>query len=268
MKKVSFTKMQATGNDFILVREKSAAPQRFWTGKRAWLICDRHLGVGADGLIVLHTPNRHGTHEFRIFNADGSPAETCLNGLRCAALLVSQGTEETVFLPPAGPAITRVIRRNGPVAMVQVDLGFPQYQALSLPALKWGRTRQPVTAIAAGNPHLVVLVQDFDFDWVAAASRVQNESIFPCGANVDFVRVVDRRTVEVRFVERGVGPTLSCGSGAVASALCAMREDLVGNSVDLLVPGGKLRVDYHPRADRLYLTGPAVNIYSGEINLE
>ena len=268
MRKIAFTKMQGTGNDFILVQEKSIAALRFWTEKRVWIICDRHLGIGADGLILLTPQGRRGEYDFRIYNADGSGAETCINGLRCAASLVARGKTETVFHPPAGPVRTIILDRRGPIATVRVNLGVPQYQALTLPPLGRGRNKMPVTAISVGNPHLVILVKDFAFDWPAVALRVQHESIFPQGANVDFMRVINRSRLELRFYERGVGPTLSCGSGAMAAALSAMRDDLINNSATLITQGGKLKINYDPLSDHVYLAGPAVRVFSGTIDIE
>lgn len=267
MKKIAFTKMQGTGNDFIFVFEKSVSVGRFWTKKRVRTVCDRHSGIGADGLIVLSSARRRGGYGFRIYNADGSTAETCINGLRCAALLVSRGKEEIVFHPPPGPVKTRVLQRRGPAGQVMVDLGIPEYHAATLPPLGRGGNKMTVTAISVGNPHLVVFVRDFTFDWLAAAVLVQQQSTFAQGANVDFARVISRRRIELRFFERGVGPTLSSGSGAVAATLAAMREDLVGNTVSLAAPGGKLKITYDPPADRLFLTGPAEKIFTGEISV-
>jgi diaminopimelate epimerase len=267
MRKITFTKMHGTGNDFIFVLAKTSSGRQFWTKKRVRKLCDRHSGIGADGLIVLTPPAKRGGYGFRIYNADGSTAETCLNGLRCAAFLVSRGTGEVIFVPPAGPVSTRVLSRTGSTAIVRVDLGVPEYGAATLPPLGRGWNKMTVTAISVGNPHLVVFVEDFDFDWPAVAGQVQQRSSFPRGANVEFVRVVNRRRMELRFFERGVGPTLSCGSGAVAATLAAMREDLVGNAVNLATPGGKLKINYNPTADRIYLTGAAEKIFTGEIRI-
>ncbi len=267
MKKIVFTKMHGTGNDFIFVFEKTEADRRFWTKKRVRKLCDRHVGIGADGLILLKPARQRGRYGFCIYNADGSSAEICINGLRCAALLVSRGKEQIVFEPLAGPMSTRVLQRVGSRATVRVDLGIPEYGAATLPPLGRGRKKMAVTAISVGNPHLVVFVNDFDFDWQAVAAQVQQQSTFPRGANVGFARVISRRQIELRFFERGVGPTLSSGSGALAATLAAMREDLVGNTVNLTMPGGKLKITYDPTGDRLYLTGPVEKVFAGEVSI-
>ncbi|MFC1475661.1 diaminopimelate epimerase [Candidatus Zixiibacteriota bacterium] len=267
MRTITFTKMHGTGNDFIFVLAKTRSGRQFWTKKRIGTLCDRHIGIGADGLIVLTPLAKREGYGFRIYNADGSTAETCLNGLRCAAFLVSRGPGTVIFEPPAGPVSTRVLSRAGSTAIVRVDLGVPEYGAATLPPLGRGRNKITVTAISVGNPHLVVFVRDFNFDWPVVATQVQQQSAFPRGANVDFVRVINRRRMELRFFERGVGPTLSCGSGAVAATLAAMREDLVGNAVNLVTPGGELKIHYNPTADRIYLTGPVERIFTGEIRI-
>jgi diaminopimelate epimerase len=267
MKKISFTKMHGTGNDFILVSTRARTTRRFWTTRRVRALCDRHHGVGADGLIILTAHRRQRQYGFAIYNADGSTAETCLNGLRCAAFLLTRGTGEIILHPPAGPVSARVLRRKGSTAVVRLDLGIPQYGAAPLPPMGRGRQKATVTAIDVGNPHLVVFVKDFEFDWPRTAARVQQQATFPQATNVDFVRVINRRRLELRFFERGVGPTLSCGSGAVAATLAAMREDLIGNTVRLITPGGTMKINYDSRADRLLLTGPAEKVFSGKIEV-
>ena len=268
MRKIAFDKMHGTGNDFILVVEKSSKNKSFWTKRRVRGLCDRYSGIGADGLIALTGVNKHGREGFFIFNADGSQAETCVNGLRCAALLLAKGKRETVFETPAGPVATRVMHPKGKTAGVQVDLGVPQYSAGDLAPLGRGKHKMPMVAISVGNPHAVVFVKNFDFDWSQAATIVQHQVHFPRGVNVEFARVVNRRKIELRIFERGVGPTLSSGSGSVAAVFAAMREDLVGNAVDVVMPGGRLKIKYDPQSDHVYLTGPAVEVFSGEIQVE
>jgi len=268
MRKIVFTKMHGTGNDFILVLEKSRKSREFFNGKRVRALCDRHTGIGADGLIVLIPEHRRGFFGFRIYNADGSPAETCVNGLRCAALLVAGSGKEVVFETVAGPVAARITQAQGQTATVRVDLGVPIYATGILAPLGRGKNKKPMVAITVGNPHIVVFVKNFDFDWPQVAITAQHQAKFPRGANVEFVRVINRRKIELRIFERGVGPTLSCGSGATAAVFACLREDLIDNAVDVVMPGGRLRIKYDPRTDRMFLTGPAVEVFSGEIQVE
>jgi len=268
MRKIAFTKMHGTGNDFILVKQKSKKNRRLLTRGRVCALCDRHTGIGADGLIVLAPTRQRGRYDFTIYNADGSSAETCVNGLRCAALLVAKEKKEAVFVTLAGPVATRVLQLKGKKATVQVDLGVPEYRAATLAPLGKGKDKMPMVAIDVGNPHIVVFVKDFDLDWPQAAVAAQHQAGLPRGANVEFVRVIGRRKIELRIFERGVGPTLSSGSGSIAAFFAAMREDLVDNVVDVLMPGGRLRIKYDPQADRVLLSGPAAEVFSGEIRVE
>lgn len=264
MRRIVFNKMHGTGNDFILVQEKSKKSRRLWTKKRVCALCDRHTGIGADGLIVLTADRSPGVYIFRIYNADGSAAETCVNGLRCAALLVRKSGRETVFQTVAGSVITCVKQVKGKTGVVQVDLGVPLYATGILPPLGRGKNKRPMVAITVGNPHIVVFVKNFDFDWPQAAITAQHQAKLPRGANVEFVRVINRKKIELRIFERGVGPTLSCGSGATAVVFACLREDLIDNGVDVVMPGGRLRIKYDPRTDRMSLTGPATEVFSGE----
>jgi len=267
MKTVQFTKMHGTGNDFVLVVERAGRSAPGWTKARVRALCDRHFGVGADGLLALAPTRRRDQYRFAIYNADGSPAETCINGLRCAAFLLADRARELTFLTLAGPVVTRLLQAHGNTAAVRVDLGVAEYAACTLPPLLVGKAKFPMTAISIGNPHVVALVPDFDFDWERAAVFVQQRAGRSRGINVEFARVVSRRKIELRIFERGVGPTLSSGSGATASVLAAMRDDRVGNDVLVVMSGGRLKIGYDPRTDRVHLTGPATTVYSGEIKI-
>jgi diaminopimelate epimerase len=259
--------MHGTGNDFVLVVERGKRDRVVWTKRRVLALCDRHSGIGADGLVVLTPTARHGPCAFTIYNADGSPAETCVNGLRCAAFLLAGKTQDITFHTLAGPVGTQVLRIRGDTAVVRVDLGPGEYAAVALPPLLVGKARFPVTALSIGNPHVVVFVPAFDFDWQMAAVFVQQRAGRSRGVNVEFARVINRRRIELRIFERGVGPTLSSGSGATASVLAAMRDDLVGNNVEVVMPGGHLQVAYDPQMDRMFLTGPATRVYSGQVEI-
>jgi len=265
MRDIAFTKMHGTGNDFIFVVEQKTDQLKFWTKKRIRGLCDRNIGIGADGVIVLIPLPKISRYTFQIFNADGSRAETCVNGLRCAALLTAAAGLHAVFETPAGPVATKVIRLDAKTATVQVEVGEPRYEAKTLQPLGRGNRKMSLTAVSIGNPHVVGFVRDFNFDWPEVATAVQQKAPFPRGTNVEFVRVVNRRKIEMRIFERGVGPTLSSGSGSIAAVYAARREDLIDNSVDVVMPGGTLKIKYDPRTDRMYQTGPAVEIYSGNI---
>ncbi len=267
MKKMLFTKMHGAGNDFIMVVDTAGRDRTFWTKTRVRALCDRRTGIGGDGLIVLSSLRGKGHYNFSIYNADGSAAETCVNGLRCATLLLGTPGKKLLFKTRAGLVETSILKKKNNAASVQVVLGSPLYAAEPLPPLGKGKNRLPLVAINVGNPHVVARVADFNFDWSQTAMMAQQRSPFSRGTNVEFMRIVSRRKIELRIYERGVGPTLSSGSGATAAVLAGMREDLLDNAVDVVMPGGRVKIKYDPRLDRLLMIGPAVTIYSGEIRL-
>ncbi len=264
MKRLPFVKMHGTGNDFIIIEHKTAKSSGRWTQSRVRTLCDRNTGIGGDGLIIL-TPRGYREYDFKIYNADGSSAETCINGIRCATLLVTHRDETVTFYPPAGPTQARAVRRSTSRARVEIDLGSPEYSAVSLKPLRRKGQRIELTGVAVGNPHVVAFVNDFSFNLDELAAGLQQHSPFPRGANIDFVRVKNERAADLRFFERGVGPTLSSGSGALASYYALRRADLVDNKVTMHTPGGRISVQYRPAKDRVYLVGPAKLVFRGEI---
>jgi diaminopimelate epimerase len=282
---MNFTKMQGAGNDFILVEADEA--QRDWP-KLAIAICDRHFGIGADGLLLV-SPSAVADFKMRIFDPDGSEARACGNGLRClvkyalekglTGMVPRQISVETI----SGIRKVGLPERGSQVANIKVGMGEPRFGASDIPVLvEPGRDlvdiksmlRYPVTVdntelllnlISMGNPHAVYFWQHpvADFPLSRLGPKVEHLSIFPDRVNFEVARVVNRNRIEARVWERGVGETLACGSGACAITVTAQLYDYIGNKVDIKLPGGILGVEWDG-AGEVFLSGPAEIVFNGE----
>lgn len=249
---VAVAKMHGARNDFIVLDSRTTAPLDTIAFARRW--CDRHTGVGGDGLLVIEHSERAAAR-MRVINADGSVAEMCGNGIRCVArYLDDAGCGDALAIETdAGIIETRVIARE-PEYLVRVNMGVPKIvpRALPIPGAAF---------VDMGNPHVVAVCGEGDlFDVAQIGASFQDEHVFPGGANVHQVVVEGPRSLRVRHYERGAGLTMACGTGAVASAAVALRSGLVQSPVDVFVPGGVLRVEWDG-AGAAYLTGPAVHVF-------
>ncbi len=255
---IPFTKAHGAGNDFLLTWADRVPPGD--PARMARTICDRHTGVGADGWILIRDTS------IRLFNADGSEAEISGNGTRCAAaLLVDAGHASTdiTITTGAGAKHLRMLERSGRRYLFEMNMGQPNFRQdqvrFPLP-LRHG-TRE-VTILDVGNPQCVVVVPDFPADWESIAAEIEAHPQFPRRTNVSFVRGVDAHTIETRFYERGVGVTLSSGTGSTGAAAAAILRKLAASPVDVRTPAGDtLRIRWD---DSIFLTGPAEIIASGE----
>jgi diaminopimelate epimerase len=264
--KIPFTKAHGAGNDFLLTWVRDAPARELPQFARA--ICDRHTGVGADGwLLVEHAGAGAGCDaSIRLFNADGSEPELSGNGTRCAAaFLLDAGIVEGPELriaTGAGPKHLRLIGRDGLRFEFEMNMGKPAYTEEGL------RLKLPLSsgvpdlaALSVGNPQCAVFVENFDFDWRKMGAEIEAHRHFPNRTNVSFVRLLDAHTIEVRFYERGVGETMSSGTGSTGAAAAAVLRGGAQSPVRVLTPAGP--IDLRWEGD-LYLTGPAVLIAGGE----
>lgn len=272
-----FVKVEGLGNDFVLVDAPHAARVDSAQARR---LCDRHFGVGADGVLLV-LPGEEGAARMRIFNADGSVAEMCGNGIRCFArhLVESRGlaTDEVLVDTDAGPKRC-AIRRDaaGAVTAVRVAMGAPRLTPEQIPlaaglteverTYEVGGRRYGGRAVSMGNPHLVLFVPE--------TSRALAETVgavlvahrdFPAGTNVELAAVRDRRHIEVVVYERGVGITLACGTGACATAVAACLADRADRGAPLTITllGGPATVEVAPDLSQVWLEGPAVEVFRG-----
>jgi diaminopimelate epimerase len=309
---IQFTKYHALGNDFIVIAgallkrkvRASARPAVFRSASKVYLarlarsICDRHQGVGADGLLLLLPPKQKQHHiRMRVFNADGSEAEMSGNGIRCAAaylaarssrrnvlLIETAGGVKSVeaVLPEGKPA--RAAPQGGTLGrwIFRVGMGVPVTDPSQIP-FKSGDFPGPVlgfplptlkgvvnvTVTSMGNPHCSLFVDDFDtVDWLGLGREIERHPLFPNRTNVEFVRVISRNEIEVRYWERGVGKTQSSGTGSCAAVVACILNGLTERKVRVLTLAGTLDVEWPEagqgdRAAEISLTGPAELIAAG-----
>jgi len=283
---MNFTKLQAAGNDFILV--ETSDTNRNWSPV-AKAVCDRHFGIGADGLLLL-LPSDMADFGMRIFNPDGSEAEACGNGLRCLAkYVVNRGladieAQEILIETIAGIRKAKIYAARGEVVTIQVSMGTPNLGAEDIPVAIEESDRglvdiKPILSYTVtvedrklllnfasiGNPHAVYFSQESvsDFPLSRIGSKVERLSIFPNRINFEVAKVVNRQRIEARVWERGVGETLACGSGACAIAVAAQLNGYIDNKVDIKLPGGILTVEWD-RVGEIFLGGPAEIVFTGE----
>jgi diaminopimelate epimerase len=270
---VRFVKVHGAGNDFVLLPDPEGRVEL--TPAMARSLCDRHLGVGGDGVIRLAPPRDGATADvFMDYrNADGSLAEMCGNGVRCVVKylvdrqLVGRDGDPVVRVDTrAGVKAVEVADRHadGTVARVRVDMGAPVPGKLDLP-LDLASGTVHLTTVSIGNPHAVLVVEDLATVPLAdLAVELQHHPEFPDGVNVEAITVPSRDRVVGRIVERGVGETMASGSGASAMAAAAHLLGLTDRQVTVELPGGELDIDWTD--DTLYVTGPAVEVCAGELD--
>lgn len=270
-----FTKMHGLGNDFIVfdAQDQSQLPSREAIRKLA----DRRTGIGFDQALALLPPTSPKVDVFyRIFNADGSEVEQCGNGARCIASLVGQrlGRREVRMESPGGRTIA-MLREDG---LVSVDMGQPNFAPEDVPfeasreaniyPLRIGEKELQISAVSMGNPHAVIQVPsvlDAAVDTIGPA--VQNHSRFPQRANVGFMEVVTPEHIRLRVYERGAGETLACGTGACAAVAAGRRLGLLKEEVQVDARGGRMIVRWAGPGKSLWLTGPAVKVFEGKVEL-
>ena len=282
---MNFTKLQGAGNDFVLVEANDM--QHDWS-QVAVAICDRHFGIGADGLLLL-LPSDVADLRMRIFNTDGSEAEACGNGLRCLAKyalhrgLVDARGQEIAVETTAGIRKARLQKAGGELARIQVSMGKPEFGAEDIPVvIEQDRNAVDIKPImnypvivdgkdllldfvSMGNPHAVYFGQQpvSDFPLSQLGPKVEQLAILPNRANFEVANVISRQQIEARVWERGVGETLACGSGACAIAVAAQLHGYVDNKVDVKLPGGILQVEWDGVGE-VFLSGPAEVVFTGE----
>lgn len=280
--KIDFVKMQGLGNDFILIDSlsKPLGDSSFlsYLAKR---LCNRNFGIGADGLILI-LPSSKADLRMRIFNFDGSEAEMCGNGIRCFAKYVyenkivtkSKFTVETL----AGIIIPELIIVNKKVSGIKVDMGIPKLRRREIPMI--GEDSPTVidetlkvnpeqifkiTCVSMGNPHCIIFTDDVKSIAVSEIGpQIENHPLFPQKTNVEFIQVLNRKEVNFRVWERGVGETLACGTGACASLVASILNKKTDRQTLIHLPGGDLDIHWADYG-HVYMTGPAELVFRGEM---
>ena len=255
---VPFTKASACGNDFLIIDGAHAPADLFQFSKQ---ICDRHNGVGADGVEWLF-PAQGADMRIHLINADGTEAEISGNGTRCvAAHLINNGHDGKVSLQTgAGTKQCELVSRDGSRFEFEMDMGEPQVDADFFVQTTIGRVVG--TPVSMGNPHFVVFMKDFPPAWRTEAAEIGSQQDFKLGVNVEFVRVTSHNDIEVLFYERGVGETQSSGTGSCAAAVAAIAAGRVNSPVNVRAEGGPQIVRWS--GEKVFLRGPAQLVCRGE----
>jgi diaminopimelate epimerase len=261
MTEIPFTKAHGARNDFLLTWAADAPASAHATIATA--ICDRTIGPGADGWMLVTPPTEDCHATIRLWNSDGSEAEISGNGTRCAAaFLVDAGLldVEVPILTGAGLKHLRVLERDGKSFVFEMNMGTPRITALeaTLPLAGGNRT---ATLLDVGNPQCAVFVDDFGFDWRKVGAEIEGHPMFPNRTNVSFVHQVDEHTIAARFYERGAGVTMSSGTGSTGAAAAAKARGLVTSPVKVLTPAGPLELRWQNEA--ILLVGPAEIVVTG-----
>jgi diaminopimelate epimerase len=276
---IKFTKMHGLGNDYIYIDcikgEKIENPSYL-----AKTMSNRHFGIGSDGLILICKSNI-ADFKMQMFNYDGSEAEMCGNGIRCVGKYVYDNeltnnkiiTVETL----GGIKKLKLNIKNKKVETVEVDMGEPIFEAEKIPVLS---DKYPVknlkiiaedkeftfTCVSMGNPHAVTIIKNvIDFDVQRYGEILEKSKIFPQRANIEFVQILDKENVKMRVWERGTGETLACGTGACATVVACNLNGYVKNDVNVELPGGILKIKWNKENNHVYMTGPAITVFRGEI---
>lgn len=275
---IAFTKYHGLGNDFILI-DNRATFTPLVTPTQAIQLCDRHFGIGADG-VIFALPGENGTdYTMRIFNSDGSEPEMCGNGIRCLAAFVAEIDGKTTgksHIHTLAGVITPELMLDG---KVKVDMGVPRLLAEEIPTtlcppgekvinqpLEVCDQTWAVTCVSMGNPHCITFVDD-----VAAVPlesigpQFEHHSVFPQRTNTEFIEVVSRDYLKMRVWERGAGITLACGTGACASLVAGVLNGVCDRKATIELPGGPLLIEWSEIDQRLFMTGPATKVFTGTI---
>lgn len=275
--RIRFTKMHGLGNDFVVLDAVSQPIQL--TTELARFLADRHFGVGCDQILVVESPRLPETDfRYRIFNADGSEVQQCGNGARCFARFVfDKGltNRNPIRVETQGGIIAPTLTADG---WVTVDMGVPRLDPAEIPfvsdsrdviqPLSLGDAVVDITAVSMGNPHAVQVVADVDSAPVAEQGPlIEHHVRFPERVNAGFMQIVDRRHIKLRVFERGAGETLACGTGACAAVTAGILRGLLDSPVQVDTHGGSLSIAWAGRGEKLYMTGPAVTVFEGEIEL-
>jgi len=275
--RLKFTKMHGLGNDFVVL-DATHAPLALERDQLR-LLADRHFGVGCDQILQVEPPRSPDTDfYYRIFNADGGEVEQCGNGARCFVRFVREhgltdkteirvGTQSGVIVPK--------LEADG---RVTVDMGVPQFEPARIPflaerraltyQLDVGGTAIEISALSMGNPHAVQVVKDVDAAPVLTQGpAIEAHARFPQRVNAGYTQIIDRGRIKLRVYERGAGETLACGTGACAAVVAGIQRNLLDDSVVVATRGGDLGISWQGEGKPVLMTGPAVTVFSGEIEL-
>ena len=277
---MKFTKMHGCGNDYVYVNLFEETVED--APKLATVVSDRHFGIGSDGVITIG-PSEVADFRMRIYNADGSEAEMCGNGIRCVAKYVYDHklTDKTEIAVETGAGIKTLtlFTENEKVEQVRVDMGEPILEPSQIPVLSnknpviadpilVGNMEWRMTCVSMGNPHAVVFVKDVaSFPIEQFGPLFEKHERFPKKTNTEFVQVISRTEVSMRVWERGSNETWACGTGTCATVMACIMNGYTENKVLVHLRGGDLTIEYDPNTKHIFMTGPATEVFHGEIEM-
>jgi diaminopimelate epimerase len=263
---MKFTKMQGIGNDYVYINcfeEQVESPERL-----AVKISDRHFGVGSDGLILI-CPSDAADCRMKMFNADGSEGAMCGNAIRCVGKYVYDHKivdKKIITVETKGGIKTLDMTvENGKVTLVRVDMGEPVLTSGLPENINILGEDYQFVGISVGNPHAVYFMEEIDsLDLEKIGPAFENHKRFPDRVNTEFVRFIDGEHIQMRVWERGSGETWACGTGATASAVASILTGRTGNQVDVALRGGHLLIEWNRETNHVFMTGPAVEVFTGD----
>lgn len=266
---MKFTKMQGAGNDYVYVNCFEETIEN--PSETAVRVSDRHFGIGSDGLILI-CPSENADCRMRMFNADGSEGEMCGNAIRCVGKYVYEhgivSKERLTVETLGGEKYLELIVKDGKVSQVTVDMGEPELTSRLPESIVVDGVKQEFVGISVGNPHAVYFRSEIDsLDLEKIGPSYENHSRFPNRVNSEFIQLVDRNHIRMRVWERGSGETWACGTGATASAAACILMGYTEDTVEVALRGGNLTIHWNRETNRIYMTGPAVEVFHGEIEV-
>ncbi len=277
---MKFTKMQGCGNDYVYVDCTKELIDNI--PETAIKVSDRHFGIGSDGLILIR-PSQIADFYMDMYNNDGSSGKMCGNGIRCVAKYVYDygltDKKQLKIETLSGIKVLDLTVEDGKVTWVTVDMGTPITQAALIPVISEkemlikepiavGNQSYEITCVSMGNPHAVVFVEDTDSLLLEVIGpKFEHHEIFPERVNTEFIQVIDRKHIKMRVWERGSGETLACGTGACASVVACILNGYTDHEVTVSLLGGDLKIRYDEKQNTVFMTGPAVKVFDGEIDL-
>lgn len=274
---LKFTKMHGAGNDFVVI--DGVRQQVALSPENIRFIADRNFGVGCDQLLLVEkAQHKDADFRYRIFNADGGEVEQCGNGARCFVRFVHDQKlthKREIIVETKSGLISPRLEDDG---RVTVNMGAPIFEPARIPfvsdsrevtqPLQVGDTTVQITAVSMGNPHAVQVVADVETAPVAALGPlIEHHPRFPKRVNAGFMQVLDRDHIRLRVYERGAGETLSCGTGACAAVVAGIQRGLLDTTVQVATRGGTLSITWQGEGSPVSMTGPAISVFDGEINL-
>ena len=275
---INFTKMHGLGNDFVVI---DAINQNIaLTPEQIRFMSDRHFGIGFDQLLLVEKPvSDNADFKYRIFNADGGEISQCGNGARCFARFVRDKKLSDKDEICVDTGSSQLLLRFDESGLITVNMGIPKHKPAEIPLLAEQAPNQLYTvsvdeiettfgAVSMGNPHAVIQVNDVKTAPVDDLGRaLESHPAFPERANIGFMQVIDRNHIKLRVYERGTSETLACGSGACAAAVIGIGQNLLDHEVCVELPGGELKISWSGSGEPVFMTGPALSVFDGTINL-